>query len=343
MDKPEANSVYGGREKMMEYFDEATREILGAVGKAASLTGHPGIKGEAGELAVKQALSTLLPPRYGIGSGHISTFNKISKQTDLVIFDYLDCYKVPINENDHVFSLEGVYAGGEVKSNPSRSSLKSILREALENIGELKELSMPSFSSWAGFFALPRSLDWIGNIDVKKIEDNYLLGIRPGTQMKQSLGVVFIIGASEKSDTIHQQFASLVIEENLKPADIVCVIDEENYCLFGKSDRLVNNKPEEALWIEDCSSPGDTLAKFFYWLNHLMLFEQKVAWPITLNDQGVGFWPSVYAPIIGHIKATGSSTMYSFPWKEETRKFRFLNEELNLPEVELDEEEGVDE
>ncbi|TRM10707.1 hypothetical protein FH966_02680 [Lentibacillus cibarius] len=99
---------------------------------------HQGSTGTYREDAIKKfLLEGRLPDKYGIGSGEIIGPNSdISRQSDLVIYDKLNCPVLLFEESVQVFPSDAVYGIIEVKSRLSKQKLI----EALENIAEFKSL-----------------------------------------------------------------------------------------------------------------------------------------------------------------------------------------------------------
>jgi hypothetical protein len=79
---------------------------------------HQGEKGGIRERRIVDFLSSVLPKRYGVGTGHIIGSDKpfISSQTDIVIYDALNGITLPLDSYYSLFPCECVYAAVEVKS-----------------------------------------------------------------------------------------------------------------------------------------------------------------------------------------------------------------------------------
>ena len=76
-------------------------------------------------------------------------------------------------------------------------------------------------------------------------------------------------------------------------------------------------------YTSSANPPGETLAKFLYWLMHKVILDHFTEQPIV-NNRGVqGIWPSAFAPAIPRIKVdvSESGTQRSFPWNNDTRIF----------------------
>lgn len=89
---------------------------------------HSGEKGGVRERRVADFLLSVLPKRYGVGTGHIIDSQKepvISHQTDIIIYDALDGISLPIDNYYSLYPCECVYAAIEVKSSLDASDGKN--------------------------------------------------------------------------------------------------------------------------------------------------------------------------------------------------------------------------
>jgi hypothetical protein len=78
---------------------------------------HQGEKGGIRERRVKDSLRTILPAKYGMGSGHIiDSQGQTSLQSDIVIYDAYEGLALPVDDYYSLFPCECVYAVIEVKS-----------------------------------------------------------------------------------------------------------------------------------------------------------------------------------------------------------------------------------
>lgn len=104
---------------------------------------HSAVKGGEAEKIVKEFLSGLLPKRFGVGSGFIIDPNgKVSKQTDVVVYDALNAVVFKISDELSIFDSTNVAAVIEVKSKFNRKELG----RAFENISQTKQLSKENVS-----------------------------------------------------------------------------------------------------------------------------------------------------------------------------------------------------
>lgn len=106
--------------------------------KISSQFKHQGSTGTFREDALKTfLLSGRLPEKYGIGSGEVIGPNsEVSRQSDLVIYDRLNCPVLLFEESVQIFPSDAVYGVIEVKSRLTKQKLN----EGLENIAAFKRL-----------------------------------------------------------------------------------------------------------------------------------------------------------------------------------------------------------
>ena len=99
---------------------------------------HQGNKGTYRESALRDfLLSGRLPKRFGIGTGEIiGPTRKVSKQSDLVIFDQLDGMSLVYDNDVQIYPIESIFGVIEVKSKLSKTELI----KSLENIKSVKSL-----------------------------------------------------------------------------------------------------------------------------------------------------------------------------------------------------------
>lgn len=122
-------------EKYFEDIEETLR--LRFRGWEADLS-HPGEKGGIRERRVRALFSSVLPKRYGIGTGHVvDSRGGISNQTDIVIYDAIDGMVLPIDEYYSRFPCENVRAVVEVKS---KLTAGGTINECIKNTRKIKAL-----------------------------------------------------------------------------------------------------------------------------------------------------------------------------------------------------------
>lgn len=126
-------------QKYFETIEETMR--LAFRGWEADLT-HAGEQGGIRERRVKDFLSSVLPKRYGIGTGHIvDSQGNMSSQTDIVIYDALDGIVLPVDEYYSLYPCECVYAAIEVKSKLTASKGGGEINDCVEKTRKLRLLS----------------------------------------------------------------------------------------------------------------------------------------------------------------------------------------------------------
>jgi hypothetical protein len=107
---------------------------------------HQGEKGGIRERRVADFLASILPAKFGIGTGHIISTRApfISNQTDIVIYDAQNGLALPYDDYYSLFPCECVYAAIEVKSkleaNDSGKRAEKSVYKCLDSTTRLKEL-----------------------------------------------------------------------------------------------------------------------------------------------------------------------------------------------------------
>jgi hypothetical protein len=125
---------------------EPTRESIFALAAAKlrqdflglGVVPHRGLKGDEASRLVRDFLNGHLPKRFSAGSGFIlDRRDKISKQTDVVIYDAINCPVYRTSDEAAIFPADNVAAVVEVKSRLDGEKLA----EAWENIEAAKSLA----------------------------------------------------------------------------------------------------------------------------------------------------------------------------------------------------------
>ena len=99
---------------------------------------HSALKGTEAEKIIRSFLSNHLPKRFSAGSGFIiDPSDKISRQTDVVVYDAINCPVYRASEEAAIFPSTNVAAVVEVKSKLNKEELIS----AFNNIQETKSLA----------------------------------------------------------------------------------------------------------------------------------------------------------------------------------------------------------
>lgn len=104
-------------------------KIIGAIeaARAASTITHPGLKGTALEILVRDLFRPLLPSDIGVGTGQIieCASGKLSNQIDIILYDKSILPPVLFDEFTGIFPIEAVLYAIEVKTKLSRAGLVS--------------------------------------------------------------------------------------------------------------------------------------------------------------------------------------------------------------------------
>ena len=111
---------------------------------ARSMVQHRGEKGRVVEGVVKAALRSLLPGRFGLGTGFaVTASGKMSPQLDLVIYDHWHNAPVLLEGGTGLFPIECVYGFVEVKS----SLDKAAISQAMKAISVVRKLAAEKWYS----------------------------------------------------------------------------------------------------------------------------------------------------------------------------------------------------
>lgn len=119
-----------------QIFEQAAKKLR-ADFEELSVVPHALLKGNQAEALVKAFLKAHLPKRFAVGSGFIiDSRDQISKQTDVIIYDALNCPVYRASEDAAIIPADNVAAVIEVKANLD----KERLTEAAENCRAVKNL-----------------------------------------------------------------------------------------------------------------------------------------------------------------------------------------------------------
>jgi hypothetical protein len=163
---------------------------------------HKGLKGDEAARLVREFLNAHLPKRFSAGSGFIlDRRDNISKQTDVIIYDALNCPVYRASEEAGIFPADNVAAVVEVKSRLDGERLA----EAFENIRAAKSLAK-----------------------TKPPETPFLV-------QAQTLGCVFAFDSVLTVDTLMEHYGKLLAANGLgHHVDLVLVLDRAVLTLAGK-------------------------------------------------------------------------------------------------------------
>ena len=119
-------------------FESAARKLRADFGELVSVP-HAATKGAEAEKLFRDFLRAHLPKRFDVGAGFIiDPAEKISRQTDVIVFDALNCPPYRASEEAGIFPNDNVAAAIEVKSRLDKKELE----DAFEKIAALKTLAL---------------------------------------------------------------------------------------------------------------------------------------------------------------------------------------------------------
>lgn len=121
-----ADFTYNSKEL---FVDQGEKEVIDETKKEDIY--HPGEFGTYREEIVKSFLKSILPQKFGIGSGFIITKKgNVSTQCDIIIYDSQNCPVIESPAKQTFFPIECVVAVGEIKSDiRCFKDLKKILKK----------------------------------------------------------------------------------------------------------------------------------------------------------------------------------------------------------------------
>lgn len=91
---------------------------------------HPGEFGRYREKACKQFIKYIIPSCLSMGEGFlINTFNEVSHQCDIVIYDARNTPLIESTQNQFFYPIESVAAVGEIKSILSKAAFKETINK----------------------------------------------------------------------------------------------------------------------------------------------------------------------------------------------------------------------
>jgi hypothetical protein len=119
-------------------FAQAAKKLRAEFEELKATIPHAGLKGSEGEQLIRGFLDGHLPQRFRTGSGFIIDHKDlVSKQTDVIVYDALNCPIYRASETAGIYPADNVAAVVEVKS----SLDKQRLEEAAANIAAAKALA----------------------------------------------------------------------------------------------------------------------------------------------------------------------------------------------------------
>jgi hypothetical protein len=125
-----------------EIFAQAARKLRQEFQELSTVP-HAGLKGQEAEELVRKFLRGHLPKRFDVGSGFIiDGLNNLSKQTDVIIYDALNCPVYRASETAAIIPSDNVAAIVEVKSQLDKQRMD----EAFANAAAAKGLGKTPLS-----------------------------------------------------------------------------------------------------------------------------------------------------------------------------------------------------
>jgi hypothetical protein len=175
-------------------FEQASKRLR-ANFQELSVIPHAGSKGAEGEAIVRQFLNDHMPQRFRAGSGFIiDRRDAVSKQTDVVVYDALNCPVYRASETAAIFPANNVAAVVEVKSRLDKVRLE----EAAANIAAAKSLRK-----------------------ARARADG------PVAQLEQTRGIVFAFGCEMSTDTVLDHYHAMTMRHGMgKHIDMIVVLDQ---------------------------------------------------------------------------------------------------------------------
>lgn len=176
-----------------EIFKQAARRLRQDFAELSTVP-HSGLKGGEAERLVRRFLDDHMPKRFATGGGFIiDPRDSISKQTDVIVFDALNCPVYRASEDAGIFPNDNVAAVVEVKSRLDKEKLF----EAADNIAAAKAL-----------------------LKSKTPDVPFLV-------QTQTLGCVFAFESTLSADTLSEHYLATMQKHRLGGhIDIVLVLDK---------------------------------------------------------------------------------------------------------------------
>lgn len=110
-----------------QYWSGVQRRLQAEVEGFNRLIAHQGEKGRENELSLARLLASLVPSRYGVGSGLIfDQHGTESSQTDIVLFDAVDEPAILAQTTQVLFPVENVRGAIEVKTSAGKAEVLDI-------------------------------------------------------------------------------------------------------------------------------------------------------------------------------------------------------------------------
>lgn len=271
-------------------FESARKMLLAEFEKAKVEVPHYGERGSETELVVINWLNKHLPKRFSACGGFILDDNdKISPQTDVIIYDALNCPILRYSEKNLIIPADNAAVAIEVKSNLTKEALV----DASKKIKAVKSLGKMPLSD----------LDLLSE-GAKKIVQ------------RQTLGVVFAFESHTSLRTIGSWYEEIFKQPQYNGGhiDYICVLNKGWIDLAIKVQdgkglnsilhpepilrpKIINGPME--IWIGCHESPEKSLLYMLRLItHHLQVFRTKIYIPYTgiFNNE----CEQIFAIRVGH-------------------------------------------
>jgi hypothetical protein len=196
-----------------EIFSQAAKKLRKDFEELKATILHAGLKGGEAEDLVRRFLQSHLPKRFDAGSGLIiDPLDRMSKQTDVIIYDALNCPVYRASEKAAILPSDNVAAVVEVKSRLDKEKM----RDAFENARSVKGLVKTTND---GAMAKP-----VGEPDPKTPNP-----IESGNRLVtlQTLCCLFVFETSLTLEKLSEHYHSSIREYGLgRHIDMVLVLDK---------------------------------------------------------------------------------------------------------------------
>lgn len=207
-----ANTATGTLSVVEQYWTGVLARLQAEINTFNKLIGHAGEQGRENELSLVRLLSSLLPQRYGLGSGLvIDSEGSESKQTDILVFDSTDEPSVLAQTNQVLFPVENVLACIEVKTTVDTKEIRDIGKKnkSIRSLKPKGDVALPArfVLAYGSRLLAPTLVENVLKLDAEDRPDAFcvlnlgmlggrpeVLGVNPDTASS------YIIGLTELHD-----------------------------------------------------------------------------------------------------------------------------------------------
>lgn len=218
--------------KSVNYVNSTLKRLIFEFGEAA-YAGTPGLIGSAREHPARKYLERILPGTSAVGSGIvIDSYNGLSKQQDIIIYERDFCPVFTINDSSEstYYPCEGVIAVGEVKSDLGVKELE----DAFEKIASAKRLKRHRIQDNVPF----RRYGSANTIETHEVE------FEPEKkELDQIFGFILCDNFALKNETLLKKISELwkKYQPNERPKVIISL--NSGFLYFGNNidERMLSN------------------------------------------------------------------------------------------------------